>query len=63
MDHSQTIGGDTAKLLGGIYHSIPPSFGTSDKDTIVLRITKKLDVTEKNNNIFEVRVPKLAQNS
>ena len=27
MDHSQTIGGDTAKLLGGY---IPPGFGTPD---------------------------------
>ena len=26
VDHSQTIGGDTAKLLGGIYPPIPPGF-------------------------------------
>ena len=26
VDHSQTIGGDTAKLLGGIYPFIPPLF-------------------------------------
>ena len=30
VDHTQTIGGDTAKLLGGIYSPIPPpGFGTS----------------------------------
>ena len=28
MDHSQTIGGDTVKLLRGIYPPIPPCFGT-----------------------------------
>ena len=28
VDHSQTIGGDTAKLLGGY---IPPGFGTSSQ--------------------------------
>ena len=26
VDHSQTIGGDTAKLLGGTYPPIPPLF-------------------------------------
>ena len=28
VDHSQTIGEDTAKLLGGIYPPSPPGFGT-----------------------------------
>ena len=26
VDHTQTIGGDTVKLLGGIYPPIPPGF-------------------------------------
>ena len=26
VDHNQTIGGDTIKLLGGIYPPIPPGF-------------------------------------
>ena len=30
VNHSQTIGGDTAKLLGGYIPSIPPGFGTTD---------------------------------
>ena len=28
VDHSQTIGGDTAKLLGGYIPPSPPCFGT-----------------------------------
>ena len=31
VDHTQTIGGDTAKLLEGIYPPIPPGFGTPEK--------------------------------
>ena len=29
VDHSQTIGGDTAKLLGGYIPPVPPGFGTT----------------------------------
>ena len=29
-DHTQIIGGNTVKLLGGIYPPIPPGFGTPD---------------------------------
>ena len=32
VDHSQTIGGDTAKLLGGYISPIPPGFGTTRFD-------------------------------
>ena len=32
VDHTQIIGGDTAKLLGGIYPPIPPGFGTPDSN-------------------------------
>ena len=30
VDHTQTIGRDTIKLMGGIYPPIPPGFGTPD---------------------------------
>ena len=30
VDHTQTIGGYTVKLLGGIYPQSPPGFGTPD---------------------------------
>ena len=36
VDHSQTIGGDTAKLLGGYIPPSPPSFGTPDRTTTLL---------------------------
>ena len=32
VDHTQTIGGDTVKVLGGIYPAIPPGFGTPTDD-------------------------------
>ena len=36
VDHSQTIGGDTVKLCGGIYPPSPSGFGTPEHTQFVI---------------------------